>query len=101
MENVTVTVKRTVQVGTELTLPTYFTLNKYCHYKLLDKNTCLIVLYYPTDMETIKSLEVFSSIKMEHTRYLEIHVKEDNLDPLTEQQFNKHLNDCKKLLCSV
>lgn len=101
MENLTVKIKRKVEVDGEITLPTCFTLNKYNHYKLLDRTNVLVVTYYPSSLDVIKSLELYSSIKMEHSRYLEWMVKEDNLDPLTEEEFNHYFNTCKKLLSSL
>jgi hypothetical protein len=52
-------------------------------------------------MHSVKALELYSSIKMENIRYLEWMVKEDNFDPLTEKEFNKYFNTCKKLLSSL
>jgi tRNA A37 threonylcarbamoyladenosine biosynthesis protein TsaE len=101
MENLTVKIKRKVEVDGEITLPTYFTLNKYTHYKLLDQSNVLVVTYYTSDMHSVKALELYSSIKMENIRYLEWMVKEDNFDPLTEKEFNKYFNTCKKLLSSL
>ena len=101
MENLTVKIKRKVEVDEEISLPTYFTLNKYNHYKLLDRTNVLVVTYYPSSIDVIKSLELYSSIKMEHSRYLEWMVKEDNLEPLTEEKFNHYFNTCKKLLSSL
>ncbi len=101
MENLTINIKRKVEVDAEITLPTYFTLNKYNHYKLLDRDNVLVVTYYPSSMDSIKALELYSSIRMEHSRYLEWMVKEDNLSPLTEEEFYKYFNECKKLLSSL
>jgi hypothetical protein len=101
MENLTINIKRKVEIDSEITLPTYFTLNKYNHYKLLDRNNVLVVTYYPSSMDSIKALELYSSIRMEHSRYLEWMVKEDNLDLLTEEEFNQYFNTCKKLLSSL
>jgi len=101
MENLTIKTLRSVDVESEFTLSTYFTINQYSHYKLLDKSTCINVTYYPSSKDTILSLELFPSIKVENLRYVQYIVKPENYQEITEQEFNKYLNEAKKLILSL
>lgn len=101
MENVTIKTLRSVEVEAEFTLSTYFTINQYTSYKLLDKNTCVAVTYYPNRRDTIFSLELFPSIRVENIRYVQYSVKADNYQEITEEQFNENLNECKKFISTL
>jgi hypothetical protein len=103
MENLTIKIKQTKthEVETEISLPKYFTLNSYCHYKLLSDSAVIMVNYYTSDLKNITALELFPSIRVEHIRYVTYLLKEDNLEEITEEEFNGHLNSAKKLICSL
>ena len=103
MENLTIKIKqtKTEEVETEISLPKYFTLNSYCHYKLLSDSAVIMVNYYTSDLKNITALELFPSIRVEHIRYVSYLLKEDNMTELTEDEFETHLNDAKKLIWSL
>jgi hypothetical protein len=101
MENLTIKTLRTVDVESEFTLSTCFTINQYTHYKLIDKNTSLAVTFYPSSKESILSLELFPSIRLENLRYVQYVVKPENYLEITEEEFNKHLNEAKKFILSL
>jgi len=61
----------------------------------------IVVTFYTDKMDSITSLELWPSIKVEHTRYLSWMLKPDNLEEITEQEFEKNLNACKKLISSL
>jgi hypothetical protein len=101
MENLTITIKQTKEVDTEITIPTYFKLNKYYYYKLISDSALIAVTYYTDKIENIVALELWPSIKVEHTRYLSWMVKGDNLEEITKDEFESHLNAAKKLMYSL
>jgi len=101
MENLTIKTLRTVDIEAEFTLSTYFKINDYSFYKLLDKTTCLSVTYYPNKKDTIFSLELFPSIRIENIRYVQYIVKEENYEAITEQEFVTNLNECKKFISAL
>jgi hypothetical protein len=101
MENLTIKTLRSVDVESEFTLSAYFTINQYTSYKLLDKNNCIAVTYYPNRKDTIFTLELFPSIRVENIRYVQYSVKADNYQEITEEEFNQNLNDCKKFIATL
>jgi hypothetical protein len=101
MENLTIKTIRSVDIEFEITLSTYFTINQYTSYKLIDKNTCVAVTYYPNRKDTIFSLELFPSIRVENIRYVQYIVKADNYQEITEEEFNTNLNECKKFILGL
>jgi hypothetical protein len=101
MENLTIKTLKSVELESEFTLSTYFTINQYTSYKLLDKNSCVAVTYYPNRRDTIFSLELFPSIRIENIRYVQYIVKDENYKDITEEEFNENLNECKKFILSL
>jgi hypothetical protein len=101
MENLSIKIKQTIEIDSEITLPKYFTINKYNHYKLVDPTCVVSVTYYPSSLESIKALEIFSSIRMENIRYVQYIAKPENIDPLTEKEFLTYFNEAKKLILSA
>lgn len=101
MENLIIKTKQTKEVEVEIQLPKYFTLNSYYHYKLLSDSAVLYVNYYTEKIETLTALELFPSIKVEHIRYINYRIKPEDVEPLTEEEFNAHLNAAKKLIWSL
>lgn len=101
MENLKIKIKQTQEVETEVSIPKYFCINKYRYYKLLNHSACMLVDYYTTDIDTMAALELWPSIKVEHIRYVSYILKTDNLEEITEEEFNGHLNAAKKLICSL
>ncbi len=103
MENLTIKIKqtKTQEVETEISLPNFFTLNSYNHYKLLSDSAVIMVNYYTDKLENITALELFPSIRVEHIRYVSYLLKDDNLEEITEEEFNDHLNAAKKLIFSL
>ena len=101
MENLTIKTLKEVQVEGEFTLSKYFTIHDWSFYKLLDEKTCLAVTYYPNRKDTIFSLELFPSIRVENIRYVQYIVKPENYKEITEEEFNINLNECKKFISSL
>jgi len=103
MENLTIKIKQTKthEVETEISLPKYFSLNSYNHYKLLSDSAVIMVNYYTDKLENITALELFPSIRVEHIRYVSYLLKDDNMEEITEEEFNEHLNSAKKLIWSL
>jgi len=101
MENLTIKTMKSVEVEHEFTLSTYFTIHDYNFYKLLNDKTCLAVTYYPNNRDTIFSLELFPSIRVENIRYVEYMVNEKNYKEITQEEFEKNLNDCKKFISTL
>lgn len=101
MENLKIKITQTQEIETEVSIPKYFCINKYRYYKLLNHSACMLVDYYTTDINTMAALELWPCIKVEHIRYVSYILKEDNLEEITEEEFNKHLNAAKKLICSL
>jgi hypothetical protein len=103
MKNLTIKIKttKTHEVETEISLPKYFTLNSFCHYKVLSDSAVIMVNYYTSDLKNITALELFPSIRVEHIRYVSYLLKEDNMKEITEKEFETHLNDAKKLIWSL
>lgn len=101
MENLTIKTRQTQEVESDILLPKFFQLNKYHYYKLINNSAMIVVTFYTDKMDSITSLELWPSIKVEHTRYLSWMLKPDNLEEITEQEFEKNLNACKKLISSL
>jgi hypothetical protein len=101
MENLTIKTLKSVEVEADFTLSTYFTICKYTSYKLLDEKTCLAVTYYPNRKDTIFSLELFPSIRVENIRYVQYLVKAENYEQITEEEFVTNLNECKKFISGL
>lgn len=101
MENLKIKIKQVKEVESEISLPKYFTLNSYNHYKLLSDSAVTMVNYYTDKLENITALELFPVIKVEHIRYVTYLLKNDNLKEITEEEFNEHLNAAKKLIFSL
>jgi hypothetical protein len=68
---------------------------------MITESAFTIVNYYTDKIENITALELWPSIKVEHIRYLSWVVKGDNLEEITEEEFNSHLNAAKKLIYSL
>jgi hypothetical protein len=101
MENLTIKTLRTVDVESEFTLSTFFTIHDWSFYKLLDEKTCLAVTYYPNSKDTIFSIELFPSIRVENIRYVRYIVNAENYKEITEEEFLVNLNECKKFISSL
>jgi hypothetical protein len=101
MENLKIKTRQTQEVESDILLPKFFQLNKYNYYKLINNSAMIVVTFYTDKMDSITSLELWPSIKVEHTRYLSWMLKPDNLEEITEQEFEKNLNACKKLISSL
>jgi hypothetical protein len=102
MENLTIKTLKEVQVESEFTLSKYFIIHDYSFYKLLDEKTCLAVTYYPNRKDTIFSLELFPSIRVENIRYVQYMVnKPENYKEITEEEFLIKINECKKFISSL
>jgi heme oxygenase len=101
MENLSIKIKRTQEVETEISIPNYFKVNSYWYCKMITPSAFTIVNYYTDKIENITALELWPSIKVEHIRYLSWVVKGDNLEEITEEEFNLHLNAAKKLIWSL
>jgi hypothetical protein len=101
MENLTIKTIKSVEVETDFTLSTYFSIYNYNFYKLLNDNTCLAVTYYPNNRDTVFSLELFPSIRVENIRYVQYMVKDSNYKEISKEEFEKNLNDCKKFISTL
>jgi hypothetical protein len=101
MENVTIKAKHSVEVESEIAIPKFFVLTKYYYYKLINKNTVLVVTNFETGKDSILSLELFPSIKVEHIRYVSWHIKPDNFEEITEEEFISIYNKTIKLISSI
>jgi hypothetical protein len=101
MENLTIKTRQTQEIESDVLLPKFFQLNKYHYYKLINNSAMIVVTFYTDKMDSITSLELWPSIKVEHTRYLSWMLKPDNLEEITEEEFEKNLKDCKKLISSL
>jgi hypothetical protein len=101
MENLTIKTRQTQEIESDILLPKFFQLNKYHYYKLINNSAMIVVTFYTDKMDSITSLELWPSIKVEHTRYLSWMLKPDNLEEITEEEFEKNLKDCKKLISSL
>lgn len=101
MENVIIKSKQSVEIESEISIPKFFVLSKYYYYKLIDKSTVLVVTNYETGKDSILSLELFPSIKVEHIRYVSWHIKPDNFEEITEEEFNSMYNKTVKLISSI
>lgn len=101
MENLLIKIKHTQEVESEISLPPYFTLNSYNHYKLISNSAVIMVNYYTSDLNNITALELFPSIEVQHIRYVSYLLKADNITELTKDEFETHLNAAKKLIYSL
>jgi len=101
VENLTIKTRQTQEIEFDILLPKFFQLNKYHYYKLINNSAMIVVTFYTDKMDSITSLELWPSIKVEHTRYLSWMLKPDNLEEITEEEFEKNLKDCKKLISSL
>ena len=101
MENLKIKITQTQEVESEVSIPKYFCINKYYYYKLLSNSAVLSVTYYTDKLDNIVALELWPFIKVEHIRYVTYILKNDNLEEITEEEFNSHLNAAKKLICSL
>lgn len=101
MENFKIKITQTQEVESEVSIPKYFCINKYYYYKLLSNSAVLSVTYYTDKLENMVALELWPSIKVEHIRHVTYILKADNLEEITEEEFNAHLNAAKKLICSL
>jgi heme oxygenase len=101
MENLKIKIKRTQEVEGEISIPKYFKVNTFWYCKMITESAFTIVNYYTDKIENITALELWPSIKVEHIRYLSWVVKGDNLEEITEEEFNLHLNAAKKLIYSL
>jgi hypothetical protein len=101
MENFKIKITQTQEVESEVSIPKYFTINKYYHYKLLSDSAVIAVNYFTDKIENMVALELWPSIKVEHIRYVTYILKADNLEEITEEEFTSHLNAAKKLISSL
>jgi hypothetical protein len=101
MENLTIKTLKSVEVEEDFTLSTYFSIYNYNFYKLLNDKTCLAVTFYPNSKDTIFSLELFPSIRVENIRYVQYMLKPENYKEITEEEFYKNLNEAKHFMLSL
>lgn len=101
MENLKLKITQTQEVESEVSIPKYFCINKYYYYKLISEKAVLSVTYYTDRIENIVALELWPSIKVEHIRYVTYVLKADNLEEITQEEFESHLNAAKKLIYSL
>lgn len=101
MENLKIKITQTQEVESEVSIPKYFCINKYYYYKLISEKAVLSVTYYTDRIENIVALELWPSIKVEHIRYVTYVLKADNLEEITQEEFESHLNAAKKLIYSL
>ena len=101
MENLKLKITQTQEVESEVSIPKYFCINKYYYYKLLSNSAVLSVTYYTDKLENMVALELWPSIKVEHIRYVTYVLKADNLEEITQEEFESHLNAAKKLIYSL
>ena len=101
MENLKIKIKQTQEVETEISIPKYFKINTFWYGKMITESAFTMVNYYTDKIENIIALELWPSIKVEHIRYLSYMVKGDNLEEITQEEFESHLNAAKKLICSL
>ena len=101
MENFKIKITQTQEVESEVSIPKYFCINKYYYYKLLSNSAVLSVTYYTDKLENMVALELWPSIKVEHIRYVTYVLKADNLEEITQEEFESHLNAAKKLILSL
>jgi hypothetical protein len=98
MENVKVLAKHSIEVESEIELPKFFVMDKYYYYKLVNDTTVLKVTNFYTSYDSVLSLELYPSIRVEHIRYVSWHLKPDNFEEITEQEFDKIYKDTIKLI---
>jgi hypothetical protein len=101
MENLKIKIKQTQEVETEVSIPKYFTVNKYNYYKLISDSAVIAVTSYTDKIDNMVALELWPSIKVEHIRYVTYILKADNLEEITEEEFLSQLNAVKKLIYSL
>lgn len=101
MENLKIKITQTQEVESEVSIPKYFCINKYYYYKLLSNSAVLSVNYFTDKLDNMVALELWPSIKVEHIRYVSYILKADNLEEISEDEFNGHLNAAKKLIYSL
>ena len=70
MENLTIKITQTQEVESEVSIPKYFTINKYNHYKLLSNYAVMMVTSYTDNLDNMVALELWPSIRVEHIRYV-------------------------------
>ena len=99
MENLTIKIKQTQEVLTELTLPKYFTHRRFYHYKMISEKAYMVVVNYAENLETIAALELYPSIRIEPVRNFSWqNIKAEDINEITQQDFESSLNECKKLM---
>ena len=101
MENLTIKIKLTQEVETEVSIPKYFTVNKYNYYKLISDSSVIAVTSYTDKIQNMEALELWPSVRVEHIRYISYYLKADNLEEITEEEFLSQLNAVKKLIYSL
>ena len=101
MENVRVLAKHSIEVESEIELPKFFVLDKYYYYKLINDTTVLKVTNFYSDYDSVLSLELFPSIRVEHIRYVSWHLKPDNIEQITEQEFDIIYKDTIKFISKL
>jgi hypothetical protein len=101
MENYTIKTKQTQDVEMEVSLPKFFSLTKYRHIKMINESALISVIFYTDKMDSITALELWPSIQVEHSRYLSYIMKPDDIQEITEEEFNGYLNAAKKLISSL
>jgi len=101
MENFTIKIKQAQEVEVEISIPKYFTVNKYNYYKFISDSAVIAVTSYTDKVENMAALELWPSVRVEHIRYISYYLKADNLEEITEEEFLSQLNAVKKLIYSL
>ena len=101
MENLKIKITQTQEVESEISIPKYFTVNKYNYYKLISDSAVIAVTSYTDKVENMVALELWPSVRVEHIRYISYYLKADNLEEITEEEFTSQLNAVKKLIWSL
>ena len=101
MENVKVLAKHSIEVESEIELPRFFVVDKYYYYKLINDTTVLKVINFYSDYDSVLALELFPSIRVEHIRYVSWHLKPDNIEQITEQEFDIIYKDTIKFISKL
>jgi hypothetical protein len=99
MENLTLKVEKTID--SEVSLPQFFSIGDYRHFKILDSQCYLAVCNYDTDRESMNNLEVYPSIKVEMVRYLQYTLNGREVQEITEEEFNKLYKKCSKFIAGL
>lgn len=93
---------KTQKVVTDvLEVPEYFRIKNHQFFRIVSDKSYVKVYYYGNDKEEIESLDLFTYITVDRLDHLHIFIKDQELIPITEDEYFKYFNEASNFIKSL